>query len=55
MIAVLRDSARLLIVDEAHELPDVALRVLRDIHDTTVREWAADALKEINETDAATG
>ena len=35
VIAVLRDSSRLLIVDEAHELQDVALRVLRDIHDTT--------------------
>ena len=35
VIAVLRDSSRLLIIDEAHELQDIALRVVRDIHDTT--------------------
>jgi DNA transposition AAA+ family ATPase len=35
VIAILRDSSRLLILDEAQKLTDDALELLRDIHDST--------------------
>jgi len=35
VIETLRDSSRLLIIDEAHSLNDGALELLRDLHDTT--------------------
>lgn len=49
VIDALRDSGRLLIIDEAHELEDGALRVLRDIHDTTGIPILLVATKDLHE------
>ncbi len=35
VISALRNTERMIIIDEAHDLQDTALQVMRDIHDTT--------------------
>ena len=54
VIDALRESNRLLIIDEAHELTDAALTILRDIHDTTGIPILLVATKDLHDRIVAT-
>ncbi|MHC4867663.1 MAG: AAA family ATPase, partial [Planctomycetota bacterium] len=54
VIDTLRDSNRLLIIDEAHQLSDAALTLLRDMHDTTGIPMLLIATKDLHDRILAT-